>query len=217
MSKPLVIFDFDGVIVDTVNFLESEIRKKLSELGYNFMETREETLDLFEDNIVVALIEHGLTPEDMCAVWEHIQKVTETSDIKLCPGIRKMLTKLKGNCDMAIVSSNSSEAIRTVLNRLNASSFFFMVSGGDEALSKTERIKRCMKELGSTPSRTFYVGDTTGDVNEAHEAGVSAIGITWGMHPAKRLETTSPNYIMKSPEELANLIIMFAEENSEKT
>ena len=93
--------------------------------------------------------------------------------------------------------------------------FFFMISGGDEALSKSERIKRCMKELDAAPRRTFYVGDTTGDVNEAHEAGVSAVGVTWGMHPAERLEVTAPNFIMRSPEELVNLMATFAQEQSE--
>ncbi|MFH1829691.1 MAG: HAD family hydrolase [Pseudomonadota bacterium] len=217
MGKPLIIFDFDGVIVDTVKFLEAEIRKKLSELGYNFMESRKETLDLFEDNIVVALIEHGLTPEDMCAVWEHIQDVTEKGDIKLCAGIRKMLEELKDKCDMAIVSSNSSTAIRSVLDRLDVCSFFFAVSGGDEALSKTERIKRCMKELGTKPSRTFYVGDTVGDVHEAHEAGVAAIAVQWGMHPEERLKAASPEFIMKDPRTLMNMLSATADEDSTET
>jgi HAD superfamily hydrolase (TIGR01549 family) len=214
MSKPLVIFDFDGVIVDTVDLLETEIRKKLTELGYDFMKDREKTLDLFEENIVVALIEHGLTPHDMCEVWEHIQDVTLRGDIKLCPGVRDMLDRLKVRCNMAIVSSNSNDAIARVLDRLGIASYFFKVSGGDEAAGKAMRIKACMDEIGVKPSRTFYVGDTVGDVGEAKEAGVASVAVAWGAYPADRLAGASPDCIMQEPPELVDLIEAFSEEES---
>jgi phosphoglycolate phosphatase-like HAD superfamily hydrolase len=212
MSKPLVIFDFDGVLVDTVDLLEGEIRKKLAELGYDFMRDRGETLDLFEENILVALIEHGLTPHDMCVVWEHIQDVTQKADINPCPGIPAMLDRLKGRCDMAIVSSNSTDAIRSVIKRLGIESYFFKVSGGDEASGKATRIKACMDEMGVKPSRAFYVGDTVGDVSEAREAGVGSVAVAWGVHPFERLAGASPDCIMREPPELVDLIDAFSEE-----
>jgi phosphoglycolate phosphatase len=212
MSKPLVIFDFDGVLVDTVDLLEGEIRKKLAELGYDFMKHREETLDLFEENIVVALIEHGLTPHDMCVVWEHIQDVTQRGDVHLCSGIPAMLDKLKGRCDMAIVSSNSTDAIRNIIERLGIESYFFKVSGGDEASGKAVRIKACMDEMGVKPSKTFYVGDTVGDIGEAKEAGVGSIAVAWGAYPLKRLAGAGPDCIIREPPELVDLIDAFSEE-----
>jgi len=212
MSKPLVIFDFDGVLVDTVDLLEGEIRKKLAELGYDFMKDREETLDLFEENIVVALIEHGLTPHDMCVVWEHIQDVTRSGDVHLCSGIPAMLDKLNGRCDMAIVSSNSTDAIRSIIERLGIEPYFFKVSGGDEATGKAVRIKACMDEIGVKPSKTFYVGDTVGDVGEAKEAGVGSVVVAWGAYPLERLAGASPDCIIREPPELVDLIDAFSEE-----
>jgi len=212
MSKPLVIFDFDGVLVSTVDLLEKEIRDKLAELGYDFMKDREETLDLFEENIVVALIEHGLTPHDMCEVWEHIEDVTRRADINLCPGIRDMLEKLSRRCRMAIVSANSTDAIASVLDRLGIGSFFFRISGGDEGVGKAARIKACMEEMSVQPSRTFYVGDTVGDVVEAKDAGVGSVAVAWGVHPIERLAAASPDCIMREPAELVDLIDAFSEE-----
>lgn len=217
MSKPLVIFDFDGVLVDTVECLEKEIRDKLHELGYDFMDTREGALDLFEENIVVALIEHGLTPQHMCDVWEHIQKVTESMDVKLCPGVGDMLETLQGKCDMAIVSSNATAAIHKVLQKLGVDSYFHRVSGGDEAAGKAVRIKKCMEEMGVKPSRTIYVGDTVGDVHEAQEAGVGSVAVVWGMYPADRLAAASPDCIMKEPPELVDLVGAFSTEDEEES
>jgi len=214
MGKPLVIFDFDGVIVDSVKLLESEIRKKLHELGYDFMETRQETLDLFEENIVVALIDHGLTPHHMCEVWEHIQGITKSNDIKLCSGMGDLLEGLKDKCDMAIVSSNATDSIEESLDRLGVKSYFFRISGGDQAMGKVVRIKKCMEDMGVKPSRTFYVGDTVGDVHEAKEAGVGSIAVIWGMHPPDRLASASPDIVVKDSSELFDLIDAFADEES---
>lgn len=214
MGKPLIIFDFDGVIVDSVGYLEKEIRKKLHDLGYDFMESRDETLDLFEENIVVALIEHGLTPHHMCEVWEHIQDVMKDADVKLCEGVPTMLDKLRNRCDMAIISSNSTEVINSVMERVGIASFFFKVSGGDEAMGKAIRIKKTMEEVKGKPSRTFYVGDTVGDMHEAQEAGVGSIAVTWGMHPYDRLAAASPDCIMREPQELVDLINAISDEES---
>ncbi len=217
MGKPLVIFDFDGVLVDTVDFLEREIRSKLKELGYDFMDTKEGTLDLFEENIVVALIEHGLTPHHMCEVWEHMEKVTREGDIKPCHGVNVMLEALKGKCDMAIVSSNATDAINKVLGQLGMISYFFRVSGGEEASGKAVRIKACMDEVGVKPSRTFYVGDTVGDINEAKEAGVGSVAVSWGLHPVDRLASASPDCMVNEPSELVDFIRAFVPEEESFT
>ena len=123
-----------------------------------------------------------------------------------------MLEKLKGRCDMAIVSSNSTDAIRKIIERLGIESYFFKVSGGDEATGKAVRIKACMDEMGVKPSKTFYVGDTVGDVGEAKEAGVGSIAVAWGAYPLKRLAGAAPDCIMREPTELVDLIDAFSEE-----
>lgn len=212
MSKPLVIFDFDGVLVDSVDYLEGEIRAKLQELGYSFMETKDETLDLFEENIMVALIEHGLTPQHMCAVWERIRDATIEGDLQMCRGAKEMVTQLAGISEMTIISSNATDAMKAVLTRLGIASLFFKISGGDEAVGKAVRIKRCMEEKGITASHTFYIGDTVSDIHEAREAGVGTIAVTWGMHPEKRLALAKPDLVVREPEEIVDLIRTVAEE-----
>jgi HAD superfamily hydrolase (TIGR01549 family) len=212
MSRPLAIFDFDGVLVDSVKYLEVEIREKLRELGYAFMETRDETLDLFEENIMVALIEHGLTPHHMCAIWERIREATIEGDLKMCRGAADMLGRLRGVSHMAVISSNATDAITSVLSRLGVADVFSKISGGEEALGKSVRIKRCMEEVGVRSSHTFYIGDTVGDVHEAREAGVGSVAVTWGMHPEKRLALARPDLIVREPEEIVDLIRTVAEE-----
>ncbi|MBN1282356.1 MAG: HAD hydrolase-like protein [Proteobacteria bacterium] len=206
MDKPLVIFDYDGVLVDTTEFLEEQVHLKLAELGYDIPWSVDEMRNLFDENIIVALIEKGLSPRDMCTIWEHIQKVSQGVDVRLCKGVEPMLAALASKCSMAVISSNSTQAIRDVLSKKGILQSFFMVSGGDEEMGKVERMRRCMQSCGTKIENTFYVGDTVGDVREAHEAGIAAIAAAWGLHPAERLAGAQPEMIINDPSELVDFV-----------
>jgi len=206
MEKPLIIFDYDGVLVDTTDFLGKEVHRKLTDLGYDIPWSGEEMLNLFDENIIVALIERGLTPQDMCSIWEHIQKVSKSAQISLCDGVSQMLASLDSKCGMAIVSSNSGDTIRDVLGRLGVLQHFASISGGDEEMGKVERMRKCMLGLGATEDRTYYVGDTVGDIKEAREAGIAPIGVAWGLHPPERLAGAQPELIVEEPSELVDFV-----------
>jgi len=90
-----------------------------------------------------------------------------------------MLNALEGKCDMAIISTNSGQAIKGILAKHGALSFFRSISGGEDATGKVDRLRRCVSSLGALPQRTIYVCDTAGDVREAREAGVGAVAVSW--------------------------------------
>ncbi|NCA79730.1 MAG: HAD family hydrolase, partial [Sphingobacteriia bacterium] len=50
-----------------------------------------------------------------------------------------------------------------------------------------------------------YVGDSGIDMQTAKNAGVDAIGVTWGFRPRAELEAFSPFLIADSPEDLQQL------------
>lgn len=205
-QRPLIIFDFDGVLVDTVDFFEQALKTELAAMGKNFLHSRQDLLDLFDDSIAVALIERGLTPTQMCQVWEHIMHQAESAQIKLCSGVSRMLGELEGMGEMAIVSANSVNTIRAQTERLGVQQYFKYFSGGDDDVRKAGRIAECVQNLHGDAERSFYVCDTAGDVREAHEAGVNAVVVTWGWHPLKHLEEAKPDCIMHEPSELVDFI-----------
>ncbi len=206
MPRPLIIFDYDGVLVDTVEYFEREFKAELAAIGKDFLKTRKDLLDLFNDSLAVSLIERGLTPEEMCTVWEHIMQRAASAEAKWFQGIPEMLSALAPLCEIAIVSANASPTIRSQLARLGGLERFRSVSGGDEDVHKAGRIAACMRSLGGEPERTFYVCDTAGDVREAREAGVKALVVTWGWHPQKRLASAQPDGILRAPDELVEFV-----------
>ena len=56
-------------------------------------------------------------------------------------------------------------------------------------------------------SRVLYVGDTAVDMQTAHNAGVSVVGVTWGFRPRTELEAEKPDFIVDTVDSLLHLIL----------
>ena len=64
-----------------------------------------------------------------------------------------------------------------------------------------------IEELGSTPARTVYIGDSPGDIHVARNAGCYAVGVDWGYHdPADfAAEGWEPDLLVSDPEQILAL------------
>jgi phosphoglycolate phosphatase len=59
-----------------------------------------------------------------------------------------------------------------------------------------------MDELGMSAERVLMVGDTTHDLQMAINAGVDAVGVTHGAHPADQLSELKPLALLSDFHEL---------------
>jgi phosphoglycolate phosphatase len=67
-------------------------------------------------------------------------------------------------------------------------------------------IRAAMAEAGVGPERTVMVGDTTFDVEMALAAGVGALGVAWGYHPADELREAGAHGIVESCDQMMDEI-----------
>ena len=83
------------------------------------------------------------------------------------------------------------------------------------AIGRSENIARkpapdmlelAMKQLGSDPDSTVYVGDSEVDVETSINAGVDCVGCLWGFRDRETLESAGAEYIISSTDELVGLI-----------
>lgn len=59
-----------------------------------------------------------------------------------------------------------------------------------------------LKQIDADPETTAYVGDSGGDMKTAHNAGVFAIGVSWGYRPEGELREMGADAIVHHPAEL---------------
>jgi phosphoglycolate phosphatase len=194
----LIIFDFDGVLVDTldVNF---SINKSADPSI-----TLEKYIAHFEGNIydAVKLGKKKAIPD----FFKHYN--LKTRRLTVPEEIKNVLKNLSHNFQLAIVSSTPSASIKTILSREGADTYFKDILGQETHTSKVVKIKMLLQKYNVDPMDAVYVTDTTGDVREARECDVRSVAVTWGFHTKETLQKVNPAFIVDNPEELMSAIEM---------
>ena len=71
--------------------------------------------------------------------------------------------------------------------------------GNDVHASKTVKNKMLLEKYALSPADAVFITDTLGDIREATECGIPAIGVLWGWHDRETLERGSPAAIVEDP------------------
>ena len=69
-----------------------------------------------------------------------------------------------------------------------------------------EPLLKAIEKLDSTPSHTFYCGDTPHDMIQGRRAGVKTIGLTTGMHTKAELEKEKPDFIFDNIDAVLSIL-----------
>ncbi len=206
MTKKLFLFDFDGVLVDSLDVYHHAVRWCLEKIGTPIIKTQEEYVALFEDNFYEAMAKRGVDLNAFSrALIEYASNVDYYQDVKPFPAVLPVLTELCGNNILAIISSNSSQAIRKILARFQYNGCFHDILGSEFHLSKKIKIDHAVATCRISRDNAYYVGDTSGDIKEGKAAGVKTIAVTWGWHSREALAAAKPDFIIDDPEELKTI------------
>jgi phosphoglycolate phosphatase len=197
----LVMFDYDGVIVDSLaNFLEGWTRA-CAVCGFE-IRSPEEAIGLFDENVYVSMGRQGVDNATIDCILELFKTSSNFSEVELFPGMANALESIAVRNTVIIITSNLSIAARAVLER-NKIHCVADVIGAEHEKSK---IKKITGVTARFPELTpYYVGDTRGDMLEGREAGALTIGVTWGWHTVAKLREGHPDYLVNTPAELAGL------------
>jgi phosphoglycolate phosphatase len=203
--EKLFLFDFDGVLVDPLGLYEKSVNVCLERIGKPRIASREEFLDLFEENFYGAIAKRGVDVDEFMLAFKAVTPTLDYSLARPFSDLIPVLAELKKRHGLVIISSNSSFAIRLMLAKFGFDPYFDDVLGADFNFSKIEKILYAKGHYGTNGGHTFYVCDTAGDVREAREAGVKTVAVTWGWHPRKRLQRARPDAMIETPEGLLAL------------
>jgi phosphoglycolate phosphatase len=203
--RKLLIFDFDGVVVDSLDVYEGTVRSCLEKIGQHFIKTRTDFLALYEDNFYASLAKRGVNMDAFMAAAVDILAQVNYGDMKLYADLSPVLAKLQAGNILVIVSSSGSEDIHLILRLHQLQDYFQDVLGSDVHFSKKEKILQILAKYAIDKDNTYYIGDTTGDIKEARAVGIKTIAVTWGWHSREILAATRPDHLVDRPEELLAL------------
>lgn len=201
--KRLLLFDFDGVVVDSLEFYEASVNLCLEKIGEPRLESRSDFLELFDDNFYAGIMRRGIDQKAFTEATVQVAPYLNFGSISLYGEVVQVIEALKKDHNLSLISSNSAHAIRHIFEKVDF--YFEHVLGFEFMFSKIEKIRHETKRTGISAESTYYIGDTLGDILEAKAAGVKTVAVTWGWHPRERLKQGEPDYIIDTPQQLAKL------------
>jgi len=206
MNHPyLIMFDYDGVIVDSLDVFARAFLASCKVCGYDGIRTPEQFKALLDGNFYESLRQYGLSKKLINAilgerftreVQEHMHEIT------LFDGIKNILKSLANRHVLIVVTSNVTHVVQQLFDREEIDCFQ-SVMGAEVEKSKIKKIQKAIARYHQRPA--FYVGDTRGDMLEGRQAGAATIAVTWGWHPEEKLREAEPDYVVHSPAELLKL------------
>lgn len=206
----LIIFDFDGVIIEGSN--EGYFRcyhKALEDVGI-ILEPDEERKRIlakwgtgYKAQLAYLLREYeNLIPAAIKA-YEHYYYDTNLfiQDIKLIPGAKDALERLSQSYKLAIATGMMRKTLDKFLDKFTLN-MFDLVSSIDEVKKEKDRkpspfmLNKTMQAFRLTPNETVYVGDADSDVKMAKNANVVPIVVLTGHLNREEAEKLSVEHII---------------------
>jgi phosphoglycolate phosphatase len=201
----LFLFDFDGVLVDSLDLYAEAVVRCLERIGTPIVKNTEEYLTLFDGNFYESMAARGVDLTAFAQAATEILPRIDYDAMKPFAGLMPVLDALQKDHFLAVVSSNGYRTIRAMLTRFGFDPFFREIFGSDFRFSKKEKIDHALEKYKTPQEHAFYIGDTVGDILEARAAGVRSVAVTWGWHDRKRLVAVSPDFVVDTPEGLLSL------------
>ena len=178
MKPKLIIFDLDGVLIDSTRIVADyfvELQPKLSREILNewLCENFHSALKKFSDV-------HG---EIESTDEQENAYIARKAASPLFLGVRELLEELKAcNYILAINTSAEPENCLPGLKQTGIKDFFDVIAHKGVSRSKVEKFKILGEKYSLKPEEIIFVTDTLGDLREADLAGIPTIAVTYGAH-----------------------------------
>jgi phosphoglycolate phosphatase-like HAD superfamily hydrolase len=186
-----VLFDLDGTLIDTWDlYVEAYIRSLEPHFGRRL--SLEELLRL-RPTSEIRVFQRALAPPEAAAAHReflrHYRALHPTHFGGLYAGVPELLAALRGlGLPLGLVTGKSRPAWEITASLVALGPFQVVVTDEDvrEAKPDPEGLFLALGRLGIAPAEALYVGDSVGDAQAAHAAGVPFAAALWPKTPEER-------------------------------
>jgi AHBA synthesis associated protein len=207
-SRTAVVFDLDGVIVDSFATMREAFTIAYAEVvgdGKAPFDEYERHLGRYFPDIMRIM---GLP---LAMEEPFVRESYRLADqVRLFPGVAPLLRELRGRgVRTAIATGKSGDRARSLLDTLGVLPCFDDVLGSDEvarAKPAPDIVLRALELLRVRPQEAIMVGDAVADIAAARGAGVDAAAALWSRSEATELLATNPEVVLHQPADLLALV-----------
>ncbi len=213
MRNPVILFDLDGTLIDSLPDLTDALNHMLAHFRRPPMSPAE--VRHLVGKGVRNLVARALASASDQEINRGIELFTTYNSThiadksRLYPGMREVLTELSAaGIPLAVISNKQEALCRLILEALGIAELFACICGGDtvaELKPSPLPLQHVLALLGKERHEAIMVGDSSNDIQAGQRAGISTIGCSWGYGAAEELR--GADQLAASPRALAALLL----------
>jgi len=194
----LLVFDWDGTLLDSAGAIVDAIQAACRDLGLPI------PVDAQARHVIGLGLHDALRhavpnlPEEryplMVERYRH-HYLQHDHELQLFDGAAAMIAELAAaGFLLAVATGKSRLGLDRAMRSSGLGSYFHASRCADECFSKPhpQMLEELLDELAVDGERALMIGDTTHDLQMAHNAGVACLAVAYGAHPAAALDAMQP-------------------------
>jgi phosphoglycolate phosphatase len=209
----LVIFDWDGTVMDSVGRIVSSLRSaaSLSELVVPTEHDAKQIIGLSLDPAFDILFP-GISAAKRQLMFHHYREqymLHDATPTPLFAGVELVLSQLKDrNIKLAVATGKQRRGLARMFAETGLEKYFDTSRCADDAQSKPhpDMLQQILLELDLPAEQAVMVGDTSHDMKMAQAIAMPRVGVTHGVHDRDVLSQFAPKAIIDSLPELLQFI-----------
>jgi phosphoglycolate phosphatase len=220
MSNPLrsrrfdlIAFDWDGTLYDSTRIIVRCIQSAVVDVGGQ-KPTDEQAAYVIGMALMPALAHAApdVPKEKYPMLGERYRHyyAKHHEDLSLFEGVLPMLQALRERQHtLAVATGKSRKGLDDALLQVEIRGMFDGSRTADETAGKPNprMLHELMAEFGVPPERTLMIGDTTHDLEMAHNAGCASVAVSYGAHGTSDFGRWKPLTVAHNVSELHDWLI----------
>ena len=202
------LFDYDGVLVDTLADMLRFAGETCADMGYRRTPNPAD-LDALE---TMSFVDYGLQlgiPADRAQ--EFARRTMARFEARagpppIFPGMETVVRGAAARGQVGIVTASPARAVRRFLEQHGLREAVGSIVSVEDPGTRANKIRKALALLGRQPREACLIGDAVSDVRACREVGVRPIAVAWGHQSAARLLAAGAEEVVGSPRELAELL-----------
>ncbi|MFZ5722779.1 MAG: HAD family hydrolase [Pseudomonadota bacterium] len=200
MAIELVVFDWDGTLIDSTGRIADCLQRAAEDTGMPVL-SRDRYLGIIGLGLPEAF--RSLYPDSDETMRQELRRhyarhyiaLGETDPCRPYDGALQLLDMLQARgVKLAVATGKNRPGLERAFDQTGLRDCFHATRTADETASKPDpqMLREILDELAVPAARALMVGDTGFDLEMAARAGVASVGLTHGAHGADELRRHRP-------------------------